>query len=221
LSGSNLFTGDIAVNGGALIIEASGSISNAGAVELQTGASLLVNGVLTGSGEIAVKDGATLSGTGVITSAGVSFHSGAVLSPGASPGVLSFALAAGALDLSGAANDFGYLRFELGTTSNRVVLTSGVLNLGTGFDLDDFLFEDSGGFGPGTYLLFDTGADISGSLGSNLAGNVLGFDVTLGFANGANGKDDLILTVVPEPASAGLMLGGLGFLAGVRRRSRR
>jgi hypothetical protein len=96
-----------------------------------------------------------------------------------------------------------------------VLFTSGTLNIGTGvLNLNDFVFSDAGGFAPGTYVLFDGVAPITGTLGTNLTGAVLGFSATLGFADGRN---DLALTVVPEPASAAFLLSGMSVLAGVRR----
>jgi hypothetical protein len=133
---------------------------------------------------------------------------------------LTLVLGTGSLDLSATAGLTGYLRFELGPTADRVLLSSGNLNIGTGgLDLDDFTFTDVGGLAEGTYVLFDTNSDIVGTLGSHLQDNLLGFGVALQFANGANGRDDLVLVVLPEPNSVMALLVGLGVLATRRRKS--
>jgi autotransporter-associated beta strand protein len=215
LKASNAFTGGVHINGGTLVVGDLGSVLNAGAVTVNFAGSLLVNGALSGATSITVKEGATLGGTGTISGAGLTIAEGAVFDP---VGDLTFALGSSTLDLSTAS--FGGLRFSLGETSDRIVLKSGAVSLGSGFSLGDFAFTDRGGFAPGAYVLLDTNADIFGSLGST-TGTVFGLDATLSFANGANGRDDLILTVVPEPSSAILLLGGLGFLAAPRRRGGR
>jgi hypothetical protein len=147
----------------------------------------------------------------------VRIGSGGLLSPGASSGALALNLGTGTLDLRAAAESNGWLKFDLGAQGDLITLSSGVLNLGTGFDLADFSFRDNGGFGPGTYLLFDTNTDILGSLGASSSGSLFGLQASLAFANGTNGRDDLILVVVPEPSSLVALFGGLGMLLGGRR----
>lgn len=216
LNGANAFTGGLWVNGGTLNLGATGTLPQAGAVTLNTGSSLLVNGTLSGATEVYAKSGSTLGGTGSIAAQGVTLDSGAFLKPGASAGTLSFALGTGDLDLSAATA--GSLKFELGTVSDHVRLTSGTLTLGDNFDLSAFEFTNAGGFGPGTYVLFETTSNITGDLGSYVTGDILGLEATLSFGNGSGGRDDVLLTVVPEPGSAALLLGGLGLLTGFRRR---
>jgi hypothetical protein len=93
------------------------------------------------------------------------------------------------------------------------------LTIGSGMlEFNDFNFTALTGFGPGTYTLFDTSAAITGSLGSSLSGSVGGFSATLSLADGGN---DVVLTVVPEPT--GMVLAGMGLLGmiGMARASRR
>lgn len=202
LTGDNTYTGTTAITAG----------------------TLLVQGSLSGTSSVNVSGGGMLGGTGTIApgaNGDVVLSTGGILAPGASAGTLTLELGTGQLDLSPVAGGTGYLQFELGaTTSDRLVITTGVLNLGIGgLDFEDFAFTDTGDFGPGTYTLFDTNNPILGSLGENVNGSLSGLDAALSFAGGTGGNEDLVLTVIPEPTSALLLLTGLGLL-GIRRRSR-
>jgi autotransporter-associated beta strand protein len=203
LLGNNSYTGSTTVNAGAFIV--SGALNGTSSVTVQ-------GGQLGGKGTI------TTSGNGNVTLfAGTSLAPGA---PGEGPETLTLALGTGSLDLSTVGGLTAYLQFELGATSDRVQLSSGSLNIGTGgLDFDDFNFTDAGGLAEGTYVLFDTSSDIVGTLGSNLQTNLFGFGMSLQFANGANGRDDLVLVVIPEPNSAMALLAGLGVLALRRRKA--
>lgn len=216
LNGEHAFTGGIFVNGGALVLGHGGSILSAGAVTVRRGAALIVDGSLSGATRLDVLNGGALGGSGTVTAASFTLEEGASLDPF---GELTFALGASET-LNIAAAGFGALRFDLGSISDRIALASGTLALGGSLSLSDFAFTDAGGFGPGSYVLFDTDADILGTLTGN-TGTVLGHEAFLAFANGANGRDDLILTVIPEPSSALLLLAGLALTATARRRSTR
>lgn len=192
------------------------------------GGKLIASAGLGGTSDIRVATGATLAGRGTFittSDTGVVFASQASLEPGngiaGNAGQMLFSLGNGPFSLAAAAGGTGYLKFDLDTplTSDAVTLDSGILTLGSGgLDLDDFSFNPLGGFGPGTYTLFDTNSDISGTLGSHLASQISGFNVSLQFANGSNGRDDLILVVaVPEPGSLAALLGGTALLLGARR----
>lgn len=199
LSGSSTFTGPVAVEGG----------------------TLLVSGSISGTASVLVKSGASLGGTGTITTANgnVTLESGASLSPGsAGSGALSLSLGSGVLDLAGIVAGADTLKFGLGQFNSTITLTTGSLNLGTGIDLSDFVFTDNGAFAEGTYLLIDTNSPITGDLGSNITGTILGLDARLEFADGGH---DLVLTVVPEPSTAAAMFSGFGALLGLQRLRRR
>jgi hypothetical protein len=114
------------------------------------------------------------------------------------------------------------LRFELGNpaASDKVNLVTGTLTIGAGvLGFDDFAFTSLAQFGNGIYTLFDTSTPISGSFDStNLSGSFgNGVTGTLGFADGGN---DVVLTVVPEPAATSFLLFGASALI-MTRRSRR
>jgi autotransporter-associated beta strand protein len=199
LSGVNTFTGQTTVDAG----------------------TLLVSGSLNGTGSLAV-NGGTLGGNGSITTGNngnITVANGASIAPGLNAaGTLTLSLGTGVLDTSAAAAGAGWLKFELGGTSDRILLTSGSLNLGPGFDLADFTFSDAGGFAPGDYVLVETNNAITATFGPNVTGTVLGYDASLGLADGGS---DLVLHVVPEPQTAISLLGGLGTLLGLQRFRRR
>lgn len=192
LSGANTPTGNTYVQGGTL--EITGSLSGS-ILEVQSG------GTLAGNGSIG---------------ADVYVLAGGKLAPGTSPGTLT--VTGATLDFSDAVTAINTqsLAFELGTTSDRVNLTTGSFGIGSGvLDFDDFAFTAGAGFGPGTYTLFDSTADVFGTLGTSLSGTISGFGATLALADGDN---DIVLNVVPEPGSVTLLLGGLAMLASRRRR---
>ena len=85
---------------------------------------------------------------------------------------------------------------------------------------NDFAFSTLAGFSAGTYTLFDGTLPISGTLdAANRTGSLGGpFTGTLSLADSGN---DVVLTVIPEPTSATLLLAGLGSMAGLRRFRRR
>ncbi len=232
VTGTSIFNGSIQDGATAAValtkstagtLTLTGANTYSGATTVAAG-SLLVAGAISGTTSVAV-NGGTLGGNGTITTennGSVTVASGASVAPGLSaPGTLTLALGAGQLDASAAAGGTGWLKFELGTSSDRVLLTSGTLNLGTGLDLDDFSFTNAGGFGIGTYVLFDTNNTITPNIGTNTTGTVLGFTASLQLSTDGT---DLVLNVVPEPNAGWSLLGGLGSLLGLqrfRRRSRR
>jgi hypothetical protein len=68
----------------------------------------------------------------------------------------------------------------------------------------------------GTHTLFDTNLALDGTLGADLTGDFgPRFQGTLALADGGN---DIVLTVVPEPGSTMLLLAGFGLFASRRKR---
>jgi autotransporter-associated beta strand protein len=120
-----------------------------------SGGTLLINstGNGTGSGPVSINPGATLGGNGTVGGQ-VSLAAGATLAPGSN--------GSGTLTIT---NDLGLnnasvLQFQLGTNSDQVSVT-GDLTLGGTLNI-----SNSGGFGPGTYTLFNYGGALSvGALG--------------------------------------------------------
>lgn len=197
---------------GAGTLVLSGSNTYTGSTDV-TGGTLLVNGSL-GATMTNVALGATLGGAGSIGGA-TTVESGGILAPGDSVGTLTFT---NGLTLNAGA----VLNFDLGTTSDLIAVTGGVLT-GPGAGTVTVNLADAGGFGAATYTLFSfSGAQLSGfdltdfTLGTTPGGWNYAFDLT---------ADSLQLTVtasaVPEPATYAAMIGALALgLALVRRRLR-
>ncbi len=140
---------------------------------------------------------------------------------GNSPGVLVVNLTGGTFDISAtvAPAASASMVFELGNPgSDGVLLTNSFLNIGAGgMNFDDFAFSTAAGFTTGIYTLFDGDSAVAGTLGTNLTGAVGGYLSTLSLANG---NQDIILTIVPEPGSALLLASGSLLLMRRRRQSR-
>jgi autotransporter-associated beta strand protein len=167
-----------------------------------TAGTLQMNGSHVGGAAYTVSGTGILGGSGSITTAGnagVTVSSGGGLSPGAGVGKLTMDLGTGTLDVSGAvAAATPSMHFDLATASasDGIVLTNGILNIGSGvLNFDDFDFVNQGGITAATYTLFDTNSSIIGSLGTNLSGTVGGFSATLALADGGT---NLVLNT-PEP----------------------
>lgn len=205
---------------GTFTLAAGSSATHSGATVVDAGV-LVVTGAINGTSSVTVNSGGTLAGNGTITTSGngnVTIASGGKLSPGTSPGTLTLSLGTGSLNVGPAVSLTGTaaLVFELGTSSDKVVLAAGSLDLGAGVtEFDDFSFAAGSGFGVGTYTLFETSNPILGNLSGNMIGMVGGFVSTLELADGGT---DLVLTVVPEPGALASLIGGLGLLAGFQRR---
>ncbi|MCG3147566.1 MAG: hypothetical protein PCFJNLEI_01006 [Verrucomicrobiae bacterium] len=166
---------------------------------------LLVDGALNLASPVSVQAGATLGGIGTVGNVGV--DAAGILSPGASVGVFTVSnltLAAGA--------KFNY---ELGAPgSGDKIVATGLLTL-SGQQFTDFTFTDAGGLAEGTYLLIDANG-LAGALGGTLSGGLPGGLTGTLTVDSLN--NDLLLTVVPEPASWVLVALGITGAVVLRRR---
>jgi autotransporter-associated beta strand protein len=200
LAGASTYTGATTISAGTL--EVSGSITGTSKVD--------VAGTIAGSGTIAP----AISGN-------VNIMAGGKLSPGGGLGTLTVALNGGAMDISPAitlANSLALIfDLDLPASSDKLRITGGALNIGTGvLEFDDFMFSTLAGFVPeADYVLFDGSLPLLGTLGANRFGLVNGFSAELLLADGGN---DIVLHVIPEPSAALALLAGSLSLVGLRRR---
>ncbi len=212
LSGANSYTGATVVEAGTLLL--SGGISGSRSIQVKQDATLDVSTV---AGGFFLVGGQTLAGSGLV-SGSLGMNANSRLAPGDGIGTLAFA---NNLTISLAVTPVASsaLQFQLGgpEASDRITLASGTLTIGNGvLGLDDLALLPQQGFGAGTYLLVDGTVPITGFLdlnAANLNGNIQGFEANLALADGGN---DLVLVVVPEPGSMGL-LAAAGLLLGLRR----
>jgi autotransporter-associated beta strand protein len=200
LSGTNTYTGVTTVNDGKLVV--NGSISTS---------------VTT------VSSGATLGGGGTVRA--LTIDSGAFVTPGNSPGILT---------VNGAYTQAGQYTAEItGTTAGvgghdqigvtgTVDITGGSLVAmfsGAGYNEGDLLFillNDSTDVISGTYTGFAQGATVAtySGLAWTISYNANGDNVGSPSFTGGN---DIALMAIPEPNVTAL-LGGFGVLALLRRR---
>ncbi len=169
-----------------------------------------------GTAGIFVTSGGSLTGTGIVNK--FTTIDGGVLSAGdSSIESLDFSLGLNVTSLTA-----GNLLFTLGadTTAGTTYDTFGItggLNIGTSLlGFNSFTFATTGGFGAGTtYNLFTSDA-LTGTLNAaDLTGIIGGFNSTLSISG-----NNVLLTVVPEPATWALLAGSLTTLVVFRRRRR-
>ncbi len=212
-----------------------------GHATLGAGGTLLVNGNHTNAGTYSMTVNSSsapfLGGNGVITyaTAGtLSVVSGGGLTPGGnadgtwSAGTLTLNLGTGGsgnLNLASmTGNNAGRLVFDLAApgASDKVLLGANTeLRIGAGLlEKSDFTFNLRSGFTAGTYTLFDTSLTVNGTLSG--AAGALDIDFGGGYSGtiGLSGDGtDIILTVIPEPATVGMAVAGLALMV-LRRRIR-
>ncbi|MBO1908036.1 autotransporter domain-containing protein [Microvirga sp. 3-52] len=135
-------TGSMTKSGSGTMV-LSGANTYTGGTNVQAG-TLRVNGSV--AGDLSVQSGAILGGSGTVGGL-VAVANGGTLSAGNSPGVLTV----GSLEISTGSN----LAFELGTLSDRIDVADDLTLAGR------LSIEDTGGFGLGTYRLFNYGGALS------------------------------------------------------------
>jgi hypothetical protein len=205
---------------GTVVISNFNSNSWQGTTDVR-GGKFVVNGSILGN-TLTVASAATLSGSGLINlsaaNASIVLEAGAILEPGSNLPVdltqdPTYRLGTGQLNFSAVAGGSGYLKFDLknddtdpaiNDAGNDIIQMetatnngSGVLNIGTGLDLDDFAFTNNG-LVNGEITLIATDNAIVGTFGPNVTANQFGKSLTL--AASTDGTD-LILTVADGVAS--------------------
>lgn len=193
-----------------------------------TGTTLVSNGVLNVSGSISgsavTVDGATsvLMGSGGTVGA-TTLTNGATISPGASPGILTVA---GNFTMNSGTNFLGEINTGAVGTGYDQLVVNGTVSLGSATlsisgtylttplvtnDLFTLILND-GSSDPvlGTFLGLPEGSHLFSGAGQ---------DYTISYVGGDG--NDVVLTAVPEPGSAAMLLGGFGMLLGLQRRRRK
>ncbi len=223
LAGANTYTGNTTIAGGTLALGSSGSIGSSSGIAVASGATFDVSAVLGGY-SLGVSGAQTLSGGGTVNGA-VTIGANGTLSPGNSPGVLTFngnlALNSGSTTLMQIAGSTAGIGYDQILVSGQITF-GGRLNIvsDASFHLDQ----------AGSYHLFNfiskvgnfDFVTVSGTAlvnaGGMWSGAMGGFDYT--FAQGTGVLDVSPFTTIPEPATYAAIFGSL-ILAGVVIRRRR
>ena len=228
LNAANTYSGATTVAGGTLKIDTAGTINSSSGVTVAAGSKFVYNSSTALTVGVALTGSAVLGGSGTIGSPVILNNPATTLSPGNSPGTLSFTPAQ-------AWSSFSY-DWEINNFTSTVA--------GTGFD--QIAIANSLGLAPdtGTYhlnVLSLTGENVAGAAADfseiNHSWTILtstgltGFNAanwtidTAGFTNPDTGTwalgqtgNDLVLTytAIPEPDVA-MLVGGCGMLVLLRR----
>jgi autotransporter-associated beta strand protein len=236
---ANTYGGETHINNGTLKLSGSGSIHASSRINVADGASFDVSN-LAG---YTIQNGQTLEGIGTI-SGDITIGSGATLSPGNSPGLLT--QDSGDLTWDGAGNHnwqiydadgsagVGYDLYdvldgslELGGASGFNINLWSLSSIGPDVDGDAINFDNTQDY---TWTLVSTTGGVNGFDAANFNINLVANNGTAGFTNDLDGGsfslavvgNDLVLqfTAIPAPAALPAGLGLLGALS-VARRPRR
>jgi hypothetical protein len=223
-------SGLLTVAGGTVNLRGAGTV---GAVDpftpaiaqTDTGGTLNVTGAISGNVDL---NGGTLKGTGAIGNLSVSLlGGGGILAPGDNLGMLS--------TLNTTLDSTITMQIELMDSANLDQLNvTGELTLGDAALSVTSLWATAPAIGTLFFVGLNDGADAVNGTFSNLAD---GDQFAVGSGAGATalrisyfgdsatnaftGGNDIVLSVIPEPASLTSLVGGLGLLLGLRRLRRR
>jgi autotransporter-associated beta strand protein len=210
VNSNSVFNGAITDGGAAataLVYNGPGSLTLTGSNTFSgtttvNGGALYINnttGSGTGSGQVNLNGGATLGGSGTISGVVIAIGGGILV-----PGNNGYGTLTVSNDVS--LDSASVLQFTLGTNSSQVFV-SGNLTLGGTVNI-----VKSGGFGPGTYTLFNYGGALSIStlnLGTTPAGYTCVLDTT-----SVQGQVNLVVSLPsfnnPVAGPAGLVMSGSG-----------
>jgi len=199
LTGNNTYTGDTVVEAGTLALTGTGTIAGSANIQIDTGATLDVSGTST---EYQIGNGQTLTGTGAIVG-NLTLASGSTLSPGASPGEMTVA---GDLSLDNADlaidiwGDGGAGVADTG--HDLITFSSGSLSLANA----PTITVDLNGFDPAldnSYTIISGITDWTGDWGDV---SVVNAPAEWGTKSFRIDQGSVMLTVIPEPNTLGLLL---------------
>lgn len=196
----------------------TGTNTYAGATVVSEG-TLVVNGSI--SGATTVNGTGVLSGTGTIGA--LSINSGGTAAPGGSPGILntgnlSFNGGTFAVELNGSLAGSEYDQLNVAGTATLTATTP--LTISLGYDPVDFADSftilnndgsDAVSTNGGAFLFSFAGDSLSEGEAFTVGAQL--FSIT--YAGGSG--NDVVLSAIPEPASACFLLGGFGAILSMRR----
>ncbi|CAN5391983.1 hypothetical protein BH09VER1_BH09VER1_08090 [soil metagenome] len=241
LSGSNSYTGATTVSAGTLVVATSGRLSNSSAVTVSGGGNFAYNSAAARTGSITLNGSgsssrAILSGTGAISTAVVLDNVGDTLSPGNSPGTMTFGVSQTFNSFTYQWETNNFVGTAAGTDFDQIAIVGG-LNLtgGTGayfLDLNSLTaLNVAGNVGNFTeanesWIILTTSAGITGFSAANwtiLTSNFTSSPTWAGTWSLSQVGNDLRLdyAAVPEPGPMALLLGGGMVLLLYRRRALR
>jgi len=204
-----------------------GNINGTGGLTKTGSGTLTLTGSNTYTGRTTVSQGTLLlTSTATLSSTDIQVSTGAALDASALVGGLTVASGnriggdgsfTGDLTLATGSN----LIFEVGSTFS----VSGTVDFGANFGIDNLILANGNAIdwttiANGTYILIDgTATDFSLAGLDNFGEGNAAIDINGSGKNAYFRNGSLELVVIPEPSSYALLIGGVGFLALLRRKS--
>ncbi len=206
------YNSNTTVAAGTLVIAGGNSFTGNGAMTVNSGAKLVVDGTLGGSGGLALNG--TLSGVGTVNRAVTTGGILSVLSAGDSPGTLTLASLNGSAGVS--------LVYELGTISDQINV-NGLLAGSTGAGNMQFQFLAEPGAQAGVaYTLLTYGSASGLDLTDFALVNSAGFVLDTSFGSGgwlvSGNSVQVQFSAVPEPSTYALLISAIVVLTVAFRR---